>query len=172
MSKNIQVVAVIVVLVGILIVGLVLSPASSNVAENSESDGYIIKEDIAGFQLTEKITGEEALAQINHLHGQSIDIDAGYILHYETDNEMAIVWVSKSAVQEDAERLFHEMNDIMGGSQMYSNHTEVEVNGEKIQYVFGMNMDNYYYYVEDRVIWIALTADRGEQFLEEAIEAF
>ncbi|OIJ12949.1 hypothetical protein BKP35_10315 [Anaerobacillus arseniciselenatis] len=172
MSKNIQVVAVIVVLVGILIVGLALSPASSTNDDLIESGGYIIKENIAGFQLTEKITGEEALAQINHLHGQSIDIDAGYILHYETDNEMAIIWISKSTVQEDAERLFHEMNDIMGGSQMYSNHTEVDVNGEKIQYVFGMNMDNYYYFVEDRVIWIALTAGGGEQFLEEAIDTF
>ena len=171
MSKNIQVIAVIVVLVGILIVGLALSPADND-GESSESDGYIIKENIAGFQLTEKITGEEALAQINHLHGQSIDIEAGYILHYETESEIAIVWISKSKVKEDAERLFHEMNDIMGGSQMYSNHTEIEVNGEKIQYVFGMNMDNYYYFVEDRVIWIALTTDQGEQFLEEAIDTF
>lgn len=177
MSKNVQVVGVIALLVGISVIGMVLALWGSydgdtkDKATNLESESYIIKDQLGEFKLTEKITGEDALEQINHLHGQNIDIDGAYILHYEGKDGFAIVWISKSTVKEDAERMFHEMNDLMGGSQMYQGHTEIDVNGKKIQYVYGMNMDNYYYFIENRVIWIAITGDKDE-FLKEAIRSF
>lgn len=170
MSKKVIIVTLGIFFAGFITYSLVASPG--NLAGGKEKKAFEIKDEVGGFTLTEKISGEEAFEQINYLHGKTVEIEEGYLLKYEKGNESATVWISKSPTEEEASILFHQMNDIMGQSKMFTNHTEVKIGGMPLQYVFGMNMENYYYYIDERVIWIAITGDDTKQFMEEAIESF
>lgn len=169
-KKVIIIVALGIIFAGFITYNLVASPG--NLAGGKEKKEFEVMDEVGGFTLTEEISGEEALEQINYLHGKTVEIEEGYLLKYENGNETATVWISKSPTEEEASILFHQMNDIMGGSKMFTNHTEVEIGGMSLQYVFGMNMENYYYYIDERVIWIAITGNDTKQFMEAAIESF
>jgi hypothetical protein len=154
---------------GIFILMLVLLSVSFSPVK---SKAFSIPNQIGSFSLTTKLEGDEAMAQISHLHGKDIQIQNGYILEYENGQGSAIVWISESSSVIEAKKLFNKMNRLMDKSQMYSNHQSFEINGTMLQYVFGMNMDNFYYQKDSQVIWISAPTEKNQEFIKNWLKAF
>lgn len=132
-----------------------------------------IPNQIGSYSLTTKMEGDEAIQHISQLHGKDIQIKNGYILEYQNDNqEFSVVWISESTSENEAKKLFNKMNKLMDQSKMYSDHQIIEVDGSTIQYVFGMDMDNYYYQKGSQVIWISVPMDVNQKFIKIWLKAF
>jgi hypothetical protein len=128
---------------------------------------------IGSYSLTMKLEGDEAMQQISQLHGKDIDIKAGYIIEYQNDDQApAMVWISESSDENEATKLFNKMNKLMDQSKMYSDHRTVKIDGTSVEYVFGMDMDNYYYQKGSQVIWITVSMDENQEFIKSGLKEF
>ncbi|MCF6095194.1 hypothetical protein L1765_14615 [Microaerobacter geothermalis] len=142
----------------------------SPVQENFDQNKIPYK--LGDFSLVNKIEGPQAMEQIRYLHGKEIPIDNAFILEYQGRNGHATVWISESNEEGNAEKLFRRMNGLMDNSKVYTNHKEITIDGITLQYVYGMEMDNYYYFSGNQVIWISLVGDKENLFLKDAIKWF
>jgi hypothetical protein len=132
-----------------------------------------IPNQIGSYILVSKLEGDKAIQQISHLHGKDIKIQNGYILEYQNiDQKSAIVWISESPSKNGAEKLFNKMNKLMDQSKMYIDHRTVQIDGSLVEYVYGMDMDNYYYQKGKQVIWIAVPVDQKQEFIKKGLAAF
>lgn len=145
-----------------------LQPSSVQESEDQSK----IPDKLGDFSLVNVIEGPQAMEQISYLHGKEIQIDNAYLLDYQGTNGHASVWISESNEEGNAEKLFTRMNGLMDSSKIYSNHKEVTLDGATLQYVYGMDMDNYFYFNRNRVVWISLAGDMDNSFLKEAIKWF
>jgi hypothetical protein len=166
-------------IVGILILMAVLlsvsfSPGTNKASSvSAEKDAVNIPNQIGSYILVSKMEGDQAIQQISHLHGKDIKIQNGYILEYQNiDQKSAIVWISESPSIHEAGKLFKRMNKLMDKSKMYSNHRTVEIDGSSVEYVYGMDMDNYYYQKGQQVIWMAVPVDQKQEFIKKGLKAF
>jgi hypothetical protein len=166
-------------ILGIIILMAILFSASflpdtNKVSSNPEAKAEVkIPNQIGSYILVSKLDGDEAKQQISHLHGKDIKIQNGYILEYQNiDQKSAIVWISESPSINDAKQLFTKMNELMDKSKMYTDHRTIEIDGLTLEYVFGMDMDNYYYQKGQLVIWIAAPVDQTQDFIKSGLKAF
>jgi hypothetical protein len=155
---------------GILILMMVLLSVLSFPTKNS---AFSIPNQIGTYSLFSKLDGNEAMQQISKLHGKDIKIQNAYILEYRNESqESAIVWISESPNANEAKKLFERMNRLMDRSNMYTNHHLVEIGGSSLDYVFGMDRDNYYYQKSSRLIWISVSLDKNQEFIKKWLKAF
>lgn len=155
---------------GILILMIVLLSVLSFPTKNR---AISIPNQIGTYSLISKIDGKEALQQISKLHGKDIKIQNAYILQYHNESqESAVVWISESPNGSEAKKLFNRMDRLMDQSNMYSNHRLIEIDGSPIEYVYGMDMDNYYYQKGSRIIWISVSMDKNREFIKNGLKSF
>lgn len=125
-------------------------------------------EKIGEFEKDKIVTGDEALSSISQLHGKDIRIDKGYIAQYLNKNkEPVIIWLSISPSNKDAQELFQSMDSKISNTGAFTNRQEKDIKGIKTIYVYGMNMDNYYYVVDKRVFWFAIPGNNTVKDLED-----
>lgn len=120
---------------------------------------------------TQLITGPQAIASISKLHGTNIKISQGYQVMYQGSDKQMVLWISESPTNDDATKLLAAMNDKIGGSQAFTNFQEKTIDGQKMYFVNGMNMDNYFYQKGTRIYWVAIygqnTADEMKYILKD-----
>jgi hypothetical protein len=94
-------------------------------------------------------------------------------MEYKNDNQAsAMVWISESSNENEATKLFNKMNMLMDQSEMYRDHRTVKIDGTSVEYVFGMDMDNYYYQKGSQVIWITVSMDETQEFIKNGLKEF
>lgn len=136
-------------------------------------DGGHIPDSIAAFNLVNKIEGAEAKQIMNQLFGKEVELDAAYAVEYQArKGSYALVWIAESNSEEKLTELFEGMNQMVAANNAYSNHSEKVISDQEVQYVFGMERDNYYYINENSFIWIATFEDNRDLFLKNAVKIF
>jgi hypothetical protein len=119
-----------------------------------------LPEELLGFKLIQKTSGENAIKEIKRLHPKNFEIIDGYVGEYTNFNGSKIqVWISVSESREKAEELLDLMNKNMGNSRIFFNQREENINEKTVYRVEGMGMDHYYYSQKERVVWIASDYD-------------
>lgn len=118
------------------------------------------------------ITGPQAIDSISKLHGTNITISKGYQVMYQGSEEQMVLWISESPTQEDATKLLAAMNTKIGNSQAFTNFQEKKIDGQEMYYVYGMNMDNYYYQKGTRIYWVAINAQDTSKEMSFVLKDF
>ncbi|MBI2851347.1 MAG: hypothetical protein HYX80_10000 [Chloroflexi bacterium] len=131
------------------------------------------------------IEGSQALAQVNQLHGTTIDLSSAYIAEYSHDfnpyhNDRArvTVWVGTARSNDAAAALLSRMvAGISTGNTPFSKPERVTVAGLDIYQVTGSGGDHFFYQSRespDRVVWLTIeeAGDAVSSIVEQAVDEF
>ncbi|MDP2660759.1 MAG: hypothetical protein Q8R28_08520 [Dehalococcoidia bacterium] len=124
---------------------------------------------IAGLQRGATMTGSQAMADLEQLHGKDVGLSSGWIAHYGKD---AVIYVGEAKDDAGASQLFQAMTSRIGaGNQYFKNLQQLEISGKQVYTVTGQGQRHYYYQQGREVIWVAAPSGQEEQFLQEALLA-
>lgn len=128
---------------------------------------------VGDFDLVGLSTGEEAISNISRLHGTGIDIVDAYIAEYANPaGDAFVLWVSESRDEEEATMLFDVMDEKMPNSPMFQNRAEVTFAGQRVIYVTGAGMENYYWATGLINYWVGIHQGDDEQIMNLVIDNF
>ena len=123
---------------------------------------------IGGLTLVELLEGEEAIKQINNLHGKSINVVRGFIAHYEGDHQKAVVWVSEAEsdalAQDQVEVMIDKMKNTPGSP--FRNYRILERQGRQVMAFDGMRQVHYVFREGPWVYWISADDTRIDTVFE------
>jgi hypothetical protein len=123
---------------------------------------------LADLPLSRQITGPAALADIERLHGKDFPMTDGAIAFY--DNEQAILWISTTWLPFMAARQVEAMTErIVEGHSPFTPVEKRQVEGITVYVLTGMGHVHYYFQLDRRVVWLAVSPQLAEQSLEEII---
>jgi hypothetical protein len=124
--------------------------------------------DIEGLELVEWISGDEAIKDINKLHGMPIDVVKGFIAKYKGPHEKATIWVSEAASGELAEEQIIIMIRKMKRNKRspFSHYRDLLVKNLKVVAFDGMKQTHYVFRDNTWVYWISADAERIDKILQ------
>ncbi len=159
--------------VGSIVVSWIGSSQDSHASHASSTAPSYLRE----MELIGEVTGKEALAEINKLHGKDIDVVDGYMAEYGHNRNRAMVWVARASNQEAASSLLKGMVErIEGGTgkQPFRNLRSVSVGGKQVFAVDGPGGDNFFYASDNKVVWLALQLQGGDSIgvVKTALKVF
>ena len=134
------------------------------------SSGSSVPRRLAGLNLVKLTEGEEAKAAINQLHGTSIKIKDGYIAMYGGAGGRAMLWVSESQDETEAQQLLDLMTEkIRDGTQFFTNFRSYSAGKFRIYSVEGGGQTHFYYGISNKTVWVAADPPIADQALDEAL---
>ena len=135
---------------------------------NESASGPPFDTDIEGFELVKLITGDDAIKEINKLHGMPIDIVRGFIAHYQGVDDKATIWVSEASSQKLATEQIAVMMDKMKGNRRspFSHYRTFNTKGFEIMAFDGMGQAHYVFRDGNWVYWISANSIRMDKILQ------
>jgi len=125
-------------------------------------------QEIAGYRLQGTLSGSEAVASMERLHGEEIGIVTGWIARYE---DGGTIWLAEAADNETAGRLVQAMTDrIADGNESFTRLQTAKHEGLTIYSVLGQGQRHYYYAQDRQLVWIATPLGGEETFFSDALE--
>ena len=173
MSKKTLTILIIVIVLAVagvsaaLLYNLYGSPGPSSLTEKT------FPTTLAGMNLAQISSGNQAMGMISQLHGKQITVKQGFIAQYAgTGGSQMTLWISESNSAAEAVQLMEIMDKKIPASKAFTGRKEITANNTKAIYVQGMGMDNYYWQQGDRVYWIAVGGADSMQLLQEVMKSF
>ena len=125
-------------------------------------------QEIAGYRLRGTLDGPVAVASMERLHGEEIDIVTGWIANYEGGGT---IWLAEAADEEAAGRLLKAMTDrIADGNESFAHLQGEEYRGLTVYSVLGQGQRHYYYARGRQLVWVATPPGAEEAFFSDAVE--
>jgi hypothetical protein len=127
-----------------------------------------VPDSLAGLPLSERVTGRVALAEIERLHGKGFPLVNGTVVRYR--GGVATLWVSSTWTSFLAARQVEAMTDrIAEGRSPFTPIGTFEVEGTTVYALTGMGQMHFYFQLDRRVGWLAVSPPVAEQSLGELI---
>lgn len=133
---------------------------------------------VGSLKLARLIEGEEALSQINRLHGTSIGLKKAFIAEYQPayGGEHLMVWAGEASSEAAAEELIRLMVEgIKRGGAGFANPREVQMAGHTHWQADGDGGGFFFYRSRepgDRVVWLTIQGGGSAALLESAVKLF
>ena len=129
-----------------------------------------LPDSLAGLPLSEQASGRVALAEIERLHGKGFPLVDGVVAGY---GEGALtVWVSSTWTSFLAGKQVTAVTDrIAEGRSPFTPSGSRTVQGTTVFVLTGMGQAHYYFQLDRRVVWLAVSPPWAEQVLQELIHA-
>ena len=151
-----------------------------------QSQGASVPDRLGNMDLVTSVSGDEALAQVDQLHGTGIDLLSARIVEYAGNKESATVWMGRAESQEAATKLLSEMvGGITRGGSGFSNVRGIKVGTHDVYQVDGPGGNHFFYQSMDPgtsvygrvgsgtgVVWLTVQASDARRLLEEAMNSF
>ncbi len=144
-------------------------PVAGAGADGSGAAG--IPAQIAGLRRTETMTGSQALAELQELHGKDVGagLARGWIAHYGKE---ATVWMGEARDEATGIQLLQAMTSrIQAGNRYFTGLRQLQIEGRPVYTVVGQGQRHYYYQQGPQLIWLAAPRGQEESFLKEALLA-
>ncbi len=125
--------------------------------------------ELLGFKISNLKRGSEALMEIYHLHGTKFPLKDAFVAEYKTGDQLIIIWASRSNSNDEAKYLFSEMHKKMPSSKVFRNLKRISINSMDIYYVYGMEMDNYYFLHKDVNYWLATNHKKSSEVVGDLV---
>ena len=124
---------------------------------------------IKDLNLVRLMTGDDALREINRLHGRPIDIVRGFIAHYESPHDKATIWVSEATSEDLARQQIEVMINKMKESKTspFRHFRLLDARGTKVIAFDGMDKQVHYVFKDNKwVYWLSANTKRIDKILE------
>jgi len=144
------------------------SGAGAPVAAGSEATA-VVPPALGGIPLTALQSGEEAIASVEELHGESLgsDLIAAWVAQYGNGRE-ASLWVSRSADQAGARALFARMTDkISQDTTPFTGLTPMAGSALEGYQLDGMGQKHFYFVAGTDLYWLSVDPQRAQPALAD-----
>jgi hypothetical protein len=122
---------------------------------------------MAGLKLARWIEGDDAIKAINKLHGMPIDVERGFIAHYEGTYDKATVWVSEASTEDLAKRqiavMMRKMQD--NTKSPFGHYRTLNIKGLEVSAFDGMGQVHYVFRDKQWVYWASADERRIDEIL-------
>jgi hypothetical protein len=158
----------------VFIAGAVIGSFSFNILGSGQ--GTDNTDDLGTLQLVGKVQGEEALREIEQLHGLGIEMEDAYVVRYVRGNEKGTVWVGITSGRAAAADLTDRMRvAIEDGNEAFGEVQAVTVAGQDIYSVKGPGGDHFFYQSQrsaEEVVWLQTNAAEWLAFVRDAVREY
>jgi hypothetical protein len=128
---------------------------------------------IDNLKLVKLIEGEEAIEEINRLHGTTIQVLRGFIAHYENARKKAVIWVSEAESEDMAQEQIEVMLRKMKGSPRspFGHYRDLDRNGLPVIAFEGLRQVHYVFRIGEWVFWMDADAEYIDSILDHLQKA-
>jgi len=145
-----------------------MSVASGLWSATSQQETTPAPSQLAGYQLDQVMTGQEAIAEIGELHGEDIPVAEAWVAHYQANGT---VWAARAADTGQAIQLLDRMvRGIQRGTSPFSGLTQTRFKGISVYTVTDGRQTHFFYQQGERVVWLATPQGAEEPFLAAAVQ--
>ena len=145
-----------------------MSVASGLWSATSQQETTPAPGQLAGYQLDQVMSGEEAIAEIGELHGEDIPVADAWVAHYQGNGT---VWAARAADTGQAAQLLDRMvRGIQKGTSPFSGLTQRQFKGIPVYTVTDGRQAHFFYQQGDWVVWLATPRGAEEPFLAAAVQ--
>lgn len=129
---------------------------------------------LGGLPRTHALQGQEALQEINRLHGKSIPSRDGFVAHYERDGAVAMLYVTRAYLGPIARwQLSRMVNGIeRGKANVEGRFTHLkarEQDGLTLYSALGLGQVHYFYRSGAMIVWLAADPQVARPALTDTI---
>lgn len=156
---------------GFLVVALgIVVYFSSGTGQNPDTP--LIPHELVELPLTHLITGQEALFEINQLHGKAFPLTAGAVGRYSTEDE-AIIWVAEAADEAAAKEILLAMRDrISEGNSPFTPTSELQTGNRTIYMLDGLGQKHFYFQSRNLIVWTAADTPLYERVVAQVLSFY
>ncbi|AVX20275.1 MULTISPECIES: hypothetical protein [Carboxydocella] len=137
-------------------------------AESQQAE--LVPPQLAWLPRVKLVSGPPAIQQIAMMHGKPLQLAEGYIAIYQSGDSEIMLWLSVSNNEEEALKLFQQMDEKMPASQVFTGRQELKIKGQQVIRVEGMGQEHYYWVQGKYNYWVAANGVAGRQAVEELVE--
>ena len=149
-------------------VAISVSVATGLWSATSQEETTPAPRQLAGYQLDQVMSGEEAIAEISALHGEDIPVAEAWVAHYQGNST---VWAARATDTEQAVELLDRMvRGIQRGTSPFSGLTRSQFEGIPVYTVTDGRQTHFFYRQGDRVVWLATPRGAEDAFLSAAVQ--
>jgi len=149
-------------------VAISMSVASGLWSATSQQETTPVPGQLAGYDLDQVMSGEEAIAEIDALHGEGIPVAEAWVAHYQGNST---VWAARATDTEQAAQLLDRMvRGIQKGTSPFSGLTQRRFKGISVYTVSDGRQTHFFYQQGDRVVWLATPPGAEDAFLAAAVQ--
>jgi len=151
-----------------------LAELGADVDMDVDAAPSLLPQSLGGLPLQEFSSGEEAIAEINKLHGKELPITDGYVGSYSDGTKSLTLWVAQSESDGPEELLQQMLEALRKGRTPFSAPRRVEGLEREVYSTEGLDQTHYIWTEGNLLIWMALggfPTDEGLEVLREAIGA-
>lgn len=129
---------------------------------------------LGGLPQMHALQGEEAIREINRLHGKSVPSRDGFVAHYERDGAMAMLYVSQAYLAPIARWQFSRMVEGIrrGESSAEGRFFQLKVREEgglTLYSAVGLGQVHYFYRSGARIVWLATDPEVAHRTLADVV---
>jgi hypothetical protein len=129
---------------------------------------------LGGLPRTHTLQGDDALREINRLHGKSIPSRDGFVAHYERDGAVAMLYVSRAYLGPIARwqlsRMVKGIERGAGNVEGPFTHLKVrEQEGLVLYSALGLGQIHYFYRSGTTLVWLAADPGVARPALADAV---
>ena len=149
-------------------IAISLSVAAGLWSATSQQETTPAPRQLAGYDLDQVMTGQEAIAEISELHGEDIPVAEAWVAHYQANGT---VWAARAADTGQAIQLLDRMvRGIQRGTSPFSGLTRSQFEGIPVYAVTDGRQTHFFYRQGDRVVWLATPRGAEDAFLSAAVQ--
>lgn len=129
---------------------------------------------LGGLPRTHMLEGNDALREINRLHGKSIPARGGFVAHYERDGAVAMLYVSRAYLGPLAHwqltRMIEGIRKGASNAEGQFTHLRVrEQDGVTFYSALGLGQIHYFYRSGATMVWLAADPGVARQALGDTL---
>lgn len=135
------------------------------------NNAFSLPEKVGDYVLQEQVTGQEALLEINALHGKSIKAQNGIIGKYAGPGKSLQLWISRAASPDVARKQTGEMVHSMfeNPKSPFSWGKRMDYKGVAVYPFTGMGQVHLIFFKNDLVYWVSVNPGMEKQALEAVL---
>jgi hypothetical protein len=135
-------------------------------------DSEMLPDQLAGLPLASTSTGQQAVAEINRMHGLNFPLLSGAVGRYGGDGQ-ATLWVSEAQSASLASQMLEDMAaKIAQGSSPFKPADVRLDGGRKVYELEGLGQRHFYFQSRAFLVWLAVDSDLVERALGEVLRFF
>ena len=130
-----------------------------------------LPDSIAGLQMTNYTTGDQAVAEFEDLHGKQFPVTSGSIGIY--GNHQLTLWAAGAPSSSMASDMVAAMEEkIAQGNSPFTPLEQLNQGDRTIYVLEGMGQKHYYFQSNNLVIWLAVSPALADQAIQQTLEVY
>jgi hypothetical protein len=123
---------------------------------------------VAGFALSQKQTGANAIGSIQQLQGSAFALTSGIVAGYGQNS--ALLWVAETGSESTATERVAAMEKTYGaGNQPFTPVGVYQFSGRDVYMLDGQGQSHFYFRSASKVVWLSVATAQAEQALKELL---